>query len=151
MNDCHAVSCESDDVDCIESRQSAAIDNRDPVLRCTARAADTAVPEPGEVGWAAVRYQPYSNLDDEGRIVPGRDSYAGSCINESAEWPYLCPSPEFADWSSTYDEAFGRYHCHGWDSQFLWADADETGARHNRAALLWAHPGQPAGNDSVWR
>jgi hypothetical protein len=144
MNDCHAVRC--DESDCLESRDGGGAGSNDPVVHCTARA---EAPQVGEVGWAAVAYQPYGHVDPDGQADD--EVYAGSCVNEDAEWSYVCPVPEFGRLRDAPTDAFGRYRCHGWESFFLWADAAETDLDHDRASLLWASPGQEAANGSVWR
>ncbi|WP_428268299.1 hypothetical protein [Haliangium sp.] len=144
MNDCHAVRC--DEVDCVESRDGGWWSASDPVVRCEARA---GTPEVGEVGWAAVGYSPYGHVAPNGS-VDGED-YAGSCINEDAEWEFLCPVPEFGLLLTAPLEAFGRFRCFGWESFFLWAEPGESEQDHDRSSLLWAAPGEQTPNTSVWR
>lgn len=156
MNSCVAVSCDPAEVDCIESQQSEVVGTSDPVVHCTASTGGT-LPAPGDVGWAAVHYQPYGDIDGDGVTddidgdgLTSDEIYAGSCVNEDEEWRYLCPYPEF-DLTSSPADAFGRYRCHGRDSSFLWATASETAENHDRASLLWANPGESAPNLSMWR
>lgn len=164
MNDCRAESC-ADEVDCVESRRNDERDASHPIVRCVARSSAER-PEAGEVGWAAVRYQPYGHIDDDGE-QDDRD-YAGSCINEDAEWLYdesadsgdsgdaprefLCPFPEFGRLAEPATDAFGRFRCHGWDAFFLWAGPEETPDDFDRPSLLWASSdGEPTPNASMWR
>lgn len=144
MNDCRAVVC--DEADCSESRDGGSGGSDDPVVRC---APHGGVPEVGTVGWAAVSYRPYGHIDNDGQ--QDSEVYAGSCINEDAEWAYLCPAPEFGRLSQALTDAFGRFRCHGWESFFLWAEVSESGGDFDRASLVWASPGEAAPNGSVWR
>jgi hypothetical protein len=103
----------------------------------------------------AVNYQPYGHMvagdsaTDE--LVPDGDpTYNGGCVNEDAEWPDLCPYPEFGVCSSAPTGAFGRYHCYGWDSMFLWAPDDATTDNYTRNTLLFAEDTGDALNMSVW-
>lgn len=145
MNDCRAVVCDGTDPTCLEAKTSTVLQTLDPIIRCTAR---TDTPQLGEVGWAAVRYRPYEDDNNDGEV--DNLDYALGCVDEDEEWPYLCPYPEFG-LTSRPDDEFGRYRCYGWESTFLWADPGEIPGAHDRASLLWAAPGQPALNGSVWR
>lgn len=102
-----------------------------PLIQCTQ---DAGLVEEGAVGWAAYRYRPYGHVDTNGAPV-GDSEYLGGCINEIAEYPALCPVPEFSRCEEPERDAFGRYPCHGWESLFLWAD-DTPDA--NRFELMWA-------------
>jgi hypothetical protein len=160
MNDCHAQTCDGV-ADCQESRRTDELDTSQPLFQCEARPGG-ARPQPGEVGWAAVRYQPYGHVDDTG----ARDSlqYAGSCVNEDAEWlfaeasssaeprEYLCPYPEYGRLADAATDAFGRYRCYGWDAFFLWAGPEETAESYDRPSLVWADAsGELPANASMWR
>jgi hypothetical protein len=160
MNDCRARTCDGV-ADCEESRRTDELDASQPLFQCEARRGG-ARPQPGEVGWAAVRYQPYGHVDDTG----ARDSaqYAGSCVNEDAEWlfaetsssaeprEYLCPYPEYGRLADAATDAFGRYRCYGWDAFFLWAGPEETAESYDRPSLVWADAsGELPANASMWR
>lgn len=107
----------------------------------------------GDVGWAAVRYRPYGHrrgATPEGEEV-GVQSYRGGCVNEDAEWPALCPAPEFERCETPPTDAFGRYRCHGQESSFLWAGDGETEADYRRSSLVMAAEDPAvAPNMSVW-
>ncbi|ACY14061.1 hypothetical protein [Haliangium ochraceum] len=143
MNDCRAVVCTG--ADCSESRDGGSGGSDDPVVRCSPH---SGVPDVGTVGWAAVNYDPYGHIGINGQ-GDGK-AYAGSCVNEDAEWDFLCPVPEFGRLTEAPLDAFGRFRCHGWDSFFLWANFSESG-EPERAALVWAPAGGEASNGSVWR
>jgi hypothetical protein len=160
MNDCRAQRCTGVE-DCAEAQRGDELDSSHPLFRCTARPSARR-PEAGEVGWAAVRYQPYGHIDNNGR--QDDRAYAGSCINEDAEWlftdssdggaarEYLCPFPEYGRLARPLTDAFGRFRCHGWAAFFLWAGPEETAEEYDRPSLLWADSdGAPAPNTSVWR
>ena len=85
----------------------------EPAITC---AASTALPAAGSVVWAAVKYQPYGDPDSGGTRT---GTYAGGCVNETAEWPALCPSTLFGLCSSASQSAFGRYCCFGCDNPRL--------------------------------
>lgn len=104
------------------------------------------VPTEGVVGWAALRYQPYGHIGLSGELEDDL-TYAGGCINEDAEYPDLCPVPEFGRCPTADTGSFGRYHCYGWDSLYLWADDD---AIQRRAELEWAPETGEATNMSIF-
>jgi hypothetical protein len=83
-------------------------------------------------------------------VEDGGQDYLGGCINEVAEWDWLCPFPEFGACDDAPTGAFGRYHCFGWDSMFLWAREDSTSDDYDRNALLYSPDTGGAPNDSVW-
>ncbi len=155
FNYCWAESCEGEGIECVLSRSNGELETRDPVIACTA---DSGAADDYEVGWMAVRYQPYGHMvdpDHDGTLTlaEGTDpDYNGGCVNEDAEWPDLCPYPEFGVCSSAPTGAFGRYHCYGWDSMFLWAPDDATTDNYTRNTLFFADEdsGTDEINMSVW-
>lgn len=145
FNECRVIDCEGAEGCSDSSAPAEAPGAHDPRLHCT-RASGDELPSLGRVGFAALRYQPYGHLDPAGNLV-GEAEYQGGCINEDAEYPALCPPPEFSRCDEAETDAFGRYRCHGWESLFLWADDDGS---ISRAELVWAPEEGEAINMSIF-
>lgn len=110
-NQCRVEDClESGDPECMDSlrRGQGEVNTYSPVLTCDAQSDELVIDAStwiGRVTWVARRYDGYDNPAD----------YAGGCIDESAEWPFLCPgydpdTPERTD-SQGATSNFGRLIC----------------------------------------
>ncbi len=142
-NRCRLIQCASP-IGCTESVGPAAPPGAwDPRLLCDHTVGDAPVVD--SVGWAAVRYRPYGHVGLDGTI--DELAYESGCINEDAEYTYagggevqsyLCPSPEYGRCTTAPTDAFGRYHCYGWDSMFLWGTESEGESPLRRNVLAWA-------------
>ncbi|MDH5491315.1 MAG: hypothetical protein OEY14_05125, partial [Myxococcales bacterium] len=146
MNACQVSDCAGAS-GCTDSIGPARIDAYSPILECAKIARGDAIAD-GVVGWAAITYQPYGHVATGG-VPMGDTTYNGGCINEDAEYPSLCPDPEFGYCSAASESASGRYRCYGWDSLFLWGADTGSGAR---STLMWAEEasGIDTLNMSVW-
>src|SRR5690606_25992426 len=91
---------------CTDSAPPASgLDPHAPRISCTHEPG--VVPAESAVGWAALTYRPYGHVGPSG--TPDGLEYAGGCVSEDAEWPDLCPFPEFGRCASADSSAFGRY------------------------------------------
>lgn len=111
LNLCGPLDCaESGDPECQDVQASGddGPNPQSPVIACQSEALLVANDPPalvGQVGWAAKRYVGYERAAQ----------YDGGCIDESAEWPFLCPgfdpnTPERTD-SQGATGNFGRLLC----------------------------------------
>jgi hypothetical protein len=131
FNSCTVQDCGST-ADCVQSQTVSddPIEAKYPVFECTAT---DEMPAVGAVGWAAVNYSPYGHAtageteDGQPILIPATDTYNGGCINEDAQWEYLCPYPEYGWETEPPLDAYGRYHCYCWEGMFLWAPDDTVG------------------------
>lgn len=144
FNACTVTDCGSDPTCTDTTPPRSPPDPHNPRMSCAHSVG--AVPAQGAVGWAALRYQPYAHIGLTGELEDDL-TYAGGCINEDAEYPDLCPVPEFGACPAADTSAFGRYHCYGWESLYLWADDD---AIQRRAELEWAPETGGATNMSIF-
>lgn len=148
LNECEAVACPTSadggvafDASCSTPGSGGGLQNRQPVIRCTAK----ATADLNKVGLAAVNYVPYRAVDSQ-LPTPGgiynRVVYGGGCVNEDDQpSAYLCHFPEYSLTKSEADEHWGRYSCYGDLQNFLWArdrDSDYVNSVVPISTLYWA-------------
>ena len=144
-NGCAARPCSGPNDTSCRSPLGLGDQTRRPTVTCRA-----TLPMGGQIGFAAIGYQPYVTTA----------AYVNGCVNEDLETAvppsppnayatYLCPYPEYSQWPARADTSFGRYTCYGDLPNFLWSDNPPANPLP-RAVLRW--DGTPPNDlNGFWR